>query len=251
MDVSDLGSSLLGETPAMARLRTRTLELVGRTIGPLAESGESVPLVGLAARNTELRRLAPHVRRQVLVLQTDYAYDPEDPGLDLSRRLGMRGVAVQLLTRPTTPRTHPLLSSIYPNTLLGPVFVRAMVIDDHTAMISGPDDAFGNRVVWCTHDRAVVAEMLEIWDETLPLARPLLEPGEEPPLTERQLAVARLLCIGEKDKAIARLLDLSPRTVEREVSTLLRVLGVGSRTEAVLEMRGRGVNSGGTDDLPR
>lgn len=245
VDVSDLGRSVLGESPEVAALRGRARELVDLVTGPLAEDGRAVPLVGLPARNAELRRLVPHVRARVLVLQTDYAYDPEDPGLQLSRRLGLRGIAVQLLTRPTTPRTHPLLSSIYPDTLLGPVFVRGMMIDDHTVLLGGPDDAFGNRVSWRTHEPEVVHGFLDVWHDTLPLCEALLAPDQDPPLTERQLDVARLLCIGEKDKSIARLLDLSPRTVEREVSVLLRVLRVSSRTEAVLVMRGRGVNGGG------
>lgn len=244
MDVSDLGRRVLGESAEVSALRGRAVDLVDLTTGALATSGRAVPLVGLSARNAELGRLAPHARRSVRVLQTDYSYDPEDPGLKLSRRLGARGVEVKLVTRPSTPRTHPLLSSIYPNTLVGPVFVRAMIVDDHTAVIGGPDDAFGNRVSWRTHAREVVRGLLEVWEDTVVLCEPLLAPGEAPPLTERQLDVARLLCTGEKDKAIARLLDLSARTVEREVSTLLRVLGVSSRTEAVLEMRGRGVNGG-------
>ena len=258
MDRSDVGRSLLGESPQVTRLRARHLEVVERLTGELAEARRSVPLVGLAVRNAELRRLAPRAQHTVRVMQTDYAFDPEDPGLDLSSGLATRGVSTELITRPTTPRTHPLLSSIYPGTLLGPVFVPCLVIDDHTALVAGPDDAFGNRVAWRTHVPEVIEELLDIWHETVPMTQRLLDHGHEPPLTERQLGVARLLCTGEKDKAIARLLELSPRTVEREVSALLRVLGATSRTEAVLAMLGRAVNSGGpvappvgpTDDGP-
>jgi len=49
---------------------------------------------------------------------------------------------------------------------------------------------------------------------------------------------------------IARQLTLSPRTVEREVSAILGVLGAGSRAEAVLLMRGRGVNGGWDGETP-
>ena len=143
MDRSDVGRSLLGESPQVTRLRARHLEVVERLTGELAEARRSVPLVGLAVRNAELRRLAPRAQHTVRVMQTDYAFDPEDPGLDLSSGLATRGVSTELITRPTTPRTHPLLSSIYPGTLLGPVFVPCMIIDDHTALVAGPDDAFG------------------------------------------------------------------------------------------------------------
>lgn len=243
-DVNEPGGRVLGETPEIARVRRLGTDLVERVTGPLAEAGEAVPLVGLPARNAEMRRLAPHVRSEVVVLQTEYSYDPEDPGLELSRWLDARGVELQFVTRPSTARTHPLLSSIYPTTLLGPVFLRAMLIDDHTTMVGGPDDAYGNRVVWLTRDADAVAALREIWEATVPLCHRLLPEEESPPLSERQLGVARLLCTGEKDKSIARLLELSPRTVEREVSAVLRTLGASSRTEAVLMMRGRGVNGG-------
>jgi DNA-binding NarL/FixJ family response regulator len=86
--------------------------------------------------------------------------------------------------------------------------------------------------------------VIDLWRASVPLCRPILEPGQEPPLTDRQLEVARLVCVGERDKSIAHSLSLSLRTVEREVHRLLEVLHAGSRTEAVLLMRGRGVNGG-------
>lgn len=245
MDVRELAARLPGETPQVVALRQRTIELVGAVTGDLAESGRSTPLRGLAARNAELRTLAPRAREHVLVMQTFYTFDPEDPGLDLSRWLASRGVRLQLATRPTTTRTHPLLASIYPTTLLGPVFARCLVVDDQVALLAGPDDAEGEPVTWRTADGDVVAGLRELWKETVPLCRPILEPGAAPPLTERQLGVARLLCTGEKDRAIAHALGLSERTVEREVRVVLQALGAGSRTEAVLLMRGRGVNGGG------
>ena len=56
--------------------------------------------------------------------------------------------------------------------------------------------------------------------------------------------------MGEKDKAIARALVCPTRTIEREVHAILAALGAGSRTEAVLLMRGRGVNGGGVGGTP-
>jgi len=54
--------------------------------------------------------------------------------------------------------------------------------------------------------------------------------------------VACLLALGEKDQTIARRLGLSGRTVEREVRVVLQALGARGRTEAVMLMRGRGIN---------
>ena len=247
MDVIDHGR-VLGETPDIRRLREQSDE-VERLVVELAASDargsdEVRPLVGLKALVGELRRLEPTATRIARVLQPDYSYDPEDPGVELARRAQARGVEQRLVTSPQSLRTHPLLTSIFPGTLTGPVFLRAMVVDEAAAVIGGRPDAFGNRVSWSTRSPQVIAAVLEVWQETLPHCRQALAPGEDPPLTPRQLDVARLLCTGEKDKSIARLLDLSARTVEREVSAILRALGATSRTEAVLLMRGRGVNGG-------
>jgi DNA-binding NarL/FixJ family response regulator len=53
-------------------------------------------------------------------------------------------------------------------------------------------------------------------------------------LTERQLEVLALLMEGKNNKMIGRALDLAEPTVKSHVSAILRALGVGSRTEAVL-----------------
>jgi DNA-binding NarL/FixJ family response regulator len=96
----------------------------------------------------------------------------------------------------------------------------------------------------------VVRAVIDHWHATRALSEPILPPGAEPPLSERQLEVCRLLAIGEKDQVIARTLGTSARTVEREVRTILNELGATSRTEAVLLMRGRGVNGGWPEANP-
>lgn len=247
MDVIDHGRAL-GEAPDIRRLREQSDE-VERLVVELADKGargldEVRPLVGLGALVSELRRLEPLATRTSRVMQPDYSYDPEDPGVELVQRARSRGVEQHLITSPQSLRTHPLLSSIFPRVLAGPVFLRAMVVDETCAVIGGRHDAFGNRVAWSTRSPEVIGCVLDLWRATLPHCKQVLGADEEPPLTPRQLDVARLLCTGEKDKSIARILDLSARTVEREVSAILRVLGATSRTEAVLLMRGRGVNGG-------
>ncbi len=56
-------------------------------------------------------------------------------------------------------------------------------------------------------------------------------------LTDRELQVLRLLADGMTDRQIAGLLVLSPRTVEKHVGTILRKLGVGTRSQAALVYR--------------
>ncbi|MFN0299020.1 MAG: response regulator [Burkholderiales bacterium] len=53
-------------------------------------------------------------------------------------------------------------------------------------------------------------------------------------LTERQMDVLALMMRGKSNKLICRELDLAEPTVKNHVSAILRALGVGTRTEAVL-----------------
>ena len=53
-------------------------------------------------------------------------------------------------------------------------------------------------------------------------------------LTERELAVLRLLAEGLHNRELAARLGISPRTVERHCASVYAKLGVGSRTEAVV-----------------
>jgi DNA-binding NarL/FixJ family response regulator len=55
--------------------------------------------------------------------------------------------------------------------------------------------------------------------------------------------VARGVCLGRTDAAIARQLAISERTVARDVAAILEVTRAGSRVEAVLNMLGRGRQS--------
>ena len=54
-------------------------------------------------------------------------------------------------------------------------------------------------------------------------------------LTERQLNVLKLMLLGKTNKDICRELCLAEPTVKVHVSAILRILGVQSRTQAVLE----------------
>jgi DNA-binding CsgD family transcriptional regulator len=234
------------DEPAEVRaLRAQSDEVVRSLASVAAERPTAVqPLMGVQALVLQLQRIAPAATTSSWVMQPQYTYDPEEQGLALTRAARSRGIETELITLPATVDTHPLLSSLFPRTLLGPVFLRGLVIDSRHAIVGGPADGTGRRVAWYTTAREVVDDVIDLWRATLPLCRPILEPGQDPPLTERQLEVARLLCLGEKDQAIARALQLSARTVEREVRAVLDALGAASRTQAVLLMRGRGVNGG-------
>lgn len=62
-------------------------------------------------------------------------------------------------------------------------------------------------------------------------------------LTARQLEVLALLCEGLPNKLICRRLNISAGTVKAHISSILRELGVGSRLQAVVWARRRGLVS--------
>ncbi|ROR90925.1 helix-turn-helix transcriptional regulator [Nocardioides aurantiacus] len=236
------------EGPEILRLRQKASHVAALIDAPRSRAsgcGATVkPLIGWVDIVAELRRLQPLATHTVRVLQPHYSYDPEEPGIDLVRQAQAREVDLRLITTPTTLTTHPLLTSIFPRTLIGPVLMRAVIVDARAAVIGVDPDAAGNRVAMSTHSPHVVAALLDLWRATVPHCRTALAPNEAPPLTARQLQVARLICLGHMDQEIARTLATSLRTVEREIGAIYTALGTRSRTKAVLLMRGRGVNGG-------
>lgn len=81
------------------------------------------------------------------------------------------------------------------------------------------------------------------WHATVLVSQPALVQGSVPPLNQRQLDVARGVCLGRTDAAIARQLGISERPVARDVAALLDVTDALSRAEAILNMLGRGRHS--------
>jgi DNA-binding NarL/FixJ family response regulator len=62
-------------------------------------------------------------------------------------------------------------------------------------------------------------------------------------LTPRQRDVLGLIATGKRNAEIGKALEISPRTVQIHVSTILKLLGVGNRTEAALLARKHGLGA--------
>ncbi len=210
----------------------------------MTATSDLLHLVGIHQIASHLGKLEPSAQRTVWNMQPQLRYDPEDPGPGLTESSRARGLRLELVTRPMTLQVNPLLVSQHPGTRIGPVFLQALIVDETRVLIEGMVTADGEPTAWLTDRMDFVVPVLEIWQRTFTLSAPALPPGAEPPLSRRQLEVARLLALGEKDQVIARQLDMSARTVERDVRAILEFLGARSRAQAVLAMSGRGANSG-------
>ena len=235
------GSNDDGEPEDVRELRTMadTVREALVDASLIAHGDELLRYVGMAEIAGCLTRLEPSAQRTVWNMQPRVHYDPHDPGPALTEASQRRGVETILVTRPATLLANPLLRSLYPTTRTGPVFLRALVVDEARVLVEGLDTADGEPTAWLTDRMDFVVPVLEIWERTRAMSSPVLGPGESPGLSKRQLEVARLLATGAKDQAIARQLDMSARTVERDVRAILEELGARSRTEAVLAMSGR------------
>ncbi len=199
--------------------------------------------VGQAEVMERLATLEPRARTSVWNIIPTLIFDPEDFSYSLDARSRERGIDVQTITLPRTLRFHPLLTSLNANLRLGTVLFNCIIVDSQMAVIAGPDTADGATTAWLATSGEFLAGALGMWHATFAESRPALPEGSTPPLTPRQLDVARAVCLGRTDAAIARQLGTSERTIARHVAAILDATGASSRSEAVLNMLGRGRHS--------
>ncbi|MEO7268114.1 MAG: LuxR C-terminal-related transcriptional regulator [Knoellia sp.] len=211
----------------------------GRQLPP----GLSAFGVGQAEVMQRLATLEARTRRSVWNAVPTVIFDPEDVSYDLDSKSRGRGIDVQTITLPRTPRFNPLLTSLNPNVRLGPVLFKCIIVDAQLAVIAGPDTEDGSTTAWIANSGEFLESTLAVWHAAYAQSRPALPEGAEPPLTPRQLEVARAVCLGKTDAAIARQVRTSERTIARHVAAILDVTSASSRAEAVLNMLGRGRQS--------
>jgi two-component system NarL family response regulator len=71
----------------------------------------------------------------------------------------------------------------------------------------------------------------------------LAERMNNPPLSDRELEVIRLIASGQSNQKISTLLHISESTVKFHVNNILCKLGVNDRTQAALAALKRGIAS--------
>jgi len=212
---------------------------VGRPLPP----GLDLFGVGQSEVMHRLATLEARTRRSVWNLTPALTFDPEDEGWTLAGRSLARGVQIQMITPPRTLRFNPLLTSLASYVRLGPVLFKCIVVDEQVAVIRGPDSVDGDTTAWLASKGELLESAFALWHATVAESRPALPDSAKPPLNQRQLDVARGVCLGRTDALIARQLGISQRTVARDVAAILEVTAARSRNEAILNMLGRGQHS--------
>jgi DNA-binding CsgD family transcriptional regulator len=165
-------------------------------------------------------------------------------------RFGTHAVLRDLVTSTTRPATRPLdrrvvvhpeslsqnllASSLVPGLRVGQARQPLVLVDGHRAVVRDPvgDDW------WVTADHDLFTLAQRTFDAVWEASSPALDPGRPPPFTPRMLHLADLLLRGATDRAIARELRVSERTVSAEVRELTRRLGATTRAHAVARISG-------------
>lgn len=206
-------------------------------------AGLSLLGVGQAEVMKALAGIELRTRQSAWSLHPRPTFDPEDVSYELEGRSRARGVDLQTIAPSRALRLNPLLTSLTPGVRIGPVLFKCIIVDRQAAVMAGPDTVEGDTTALLASGGDFLRLARELWDASLAESRPALEPGAARPLNLRQLDVARGVCLGKTDAAIARQLGISERTVARDVAAILDVTSARSRGEAILNMLGRGAHS--------
>jgi LuxR family maltose regulon positive regulatory protein len=95
------------------------------------------------------------------------------------------------------------------------------------------------QIATAIHNRfldTAIAQTRAILDSKPPAVQPLIEP-----LSQRELEVLRLICMGKSNQEIADELFLALNTVKRHANNLYSKLGVNRRAQAIIEARRLGL----------
>lgn len=205
-----------------------------------APPGLSQFAVGQGPIMRRLSDIEAQTQQSVWGTNPEVAFDPENPALELEARSAARNIDMQTITTERALRFNPLFTSFTPQVRLAPVTMRMIVVDERLALLEGPASERGEAEAWIATSGEFLQRALELWQATWQESRLALAPGAAPPLNPRQMSVARAMCLGRTDAAIARALDVSLRTVARDVAAVMALTGADSRASAVLAMLGRG-----------
>ena len=203
--------------------------LFREALATLLSVRDEVEVVGEAANGAEAVECAARLRPDVVLM------DLRMPGLDgiaATRRLraGQPDVRVIALTTfDTDEEVFAALRAGAVGYLLKDVSSARLV----EAILAA---ARGESVLQPSVAAKVVARVAALPDEAVPRPRPPVVP-----LSERELAVVRLLAEGRSNREIAADLFLAEGTVKNHVTALLGKLGARDRTQAALRARALGL----------
>ncbi len=218
---------------------------LAQTVAALSHGDEPPPGVRVFAAGPStigagFRKLEARTRRSFWNAQRRPRFNSRAVSWDLDERSRARGIEMCFVVSRVALDEHPLLTSLYPYVRVGPVPGPLLVVDDCVALFAGPPAMSGaNTILMATHGE-VLASAFALRDAIDAASVPAIGAGEDPPVAEREVLVARYLCLGMTDVAIGHKLGISPRTVERAMAHLATYLGATCRADLVARVTGEG-----------
>jgi len=198
--------SLLEVVVGKEAISSRFAQLLTRTSASLSVLDRPPYAASSEASDQTVRRLL----RQGVVVRG--IYSPES--LD---RPGALDEAMSARVAGEESRVHPHVP------------MKLAIFDERTALLPLSVDQLVDSAL-VVHESSLLSALLEmyglLWRDAVPIAR---QPSDD--VDERLLT---LLSAGLKDEAIARQLDVSPRTVGRRIAELMERLGARTRFQAGL-----------------
>ena len=145
-----------------------------------------------------------------------------------------RALDTRVVVHPESLSQNLMASSLVPGLRAGPARQPLVLVDGRRAVVRDPiGDGW-----WVTADPGLLARAQQTFDAVWDASTPALDAGRPPPFSPRMLDVADLLVQGATDRAIARELRVSERTVSAEVRELTRRLGATTRANAIARISG-------------
>lgn len=195
--------------------------------------------VGQSGILVALERLAKQTWQSVLNAQPVIGFNPYSNMFELDELSRRRSVRMELLVSRRSIRLHPLLPILEPTARVAPLYSQFLISDDATLAVAGPPTSAGEPTIWLVTEPMLLAKSREIWAASYALSVPAADFARGfSPLSPRQIEVTRGLCRGEKDAVIARRLNTSPRTVERDIAGVLTFLEVDGRCSGIRRIMG-------------
>ena len=203
--------------------------LFREALATLLSVREEVDVVGEAADGAAAVECAARLRPDVVLM------DLRMPGLDgiaATRRLRAGQPDVRVIALTTFDTDEEVFAALRAGA------VGYLLKDGSSARLVEAilAAARGESVLQPSVAAKVVARVAALPDEAVPRPRPPVVP-----LSERELAVVRLLAEGRSNREIAADLFLAEGTVKNHVTALLGKLGARDRTQAALRARALGL----------
>ncbi len=200
--------------------------LVMESIRQSLEREANFTVVGEAADGEEAVRIARELKPDVIVMDISL---PKINGIEATRQIKAfqpSAIILALTAYDYEQYIFPLLDAGAAGYLLKDISSRELINAIKTVHR-------GEAVLHPTIARKVLERYRQAKERT--------EKGYEPDsLTERETAVLKMAAKGMSNSEIAEELCLSVRTIESHLGSIFNKLGVGSRTEAVIEAMRRG-----------